>query len=292
MLADEPITLAPRIDGNPSLYWRGTARVGSGWLAKFAWSEEAAVGVERELRVLTALPAVCAGVPVPDVVHASFDPLLFVSRYVEGAPAGYEPEGSRKSSRAPEQLADALAALHTRRVRETLIGYGISFGTTQPQASTDMLRHRFAGPIVQGDRAQLTLGWCDWVDQMLEDDIEPVVLHGDLHGHNMVLDHGSSDLLLVADFENCAIGDPHYDFRYLPSLHPDLGWFRRIIARYEETSGRIVSLDRVLAWHIRTALGDALWRTELGVSLPHDLTPEEYVDDIDWRMNALKVSTA
>jgi hypothetical protein len=39
-------------------------------------------------------------------------------------------------------------------------------------------------------------------------------------------------------------------------------------------------MDRVMAWHILTALGDALWRSEAGIPLPGGSTPATYVDDI------------
>ena len=43
-----------------------------------------------------------------------------------------------------------------------------------------------------------------------------------------------------------------------------------------------------MAWHIRTVLGDALWRTEAGVPLPgKGGTAGTWVDELDDRMRAV-----
>jgi hypothetical protein len=70
-LAGETIEVARRIAGSPAPYWRGTARVGEGFLAKFAWSAEAAIEVERELAVLPVLQELAPCLPVPEIVVAS-----------------------------------------------------------------------------------------------------------------------------------------------------------------------------------------------------------------------------
>jgi aminoglycoside phosphotransferase (APT) family kinase protein len=102
-----------------------------------------------------------------------------------------------------------------------------------------------------------------------------------------VVSEDGERLLLVVDFEEVAVADPHYDFRYLVSIRRDLDWFTACCDAYERSSGRRLSIERILAWHIRTALGDALWRTELGVTLPGDLTPDDYIDDITRRLAEL-----
>jgi hypothetical protein len=43
----------------------------------------------------------------------------------------------------------------------------------------------------------------------------------------------------------------------------------------------------VMAWHIRTALGDALWRSEARVGLPDGGTPASWVGDLASRMTDL-----
>jgi aminoglycoside phosphotransferase (APT) family kinase protein len=290
-LAREPIVMAPRIAGNPPAYSRGTARVGGGFLAKFAWSAQAAVGVERELAILPLLRELAPSIPVPEIVFASRNPLLFITRHVPGVPAGEPYARDTTPSAIPARLADALAALHAPALKELIEHHGVTMGETQPQATTSALRERFAGPIVTGPRAQRVLTWCDWIDDIHSHAApETTIVHGDLHTHNMVVSDDGEQLLLVADYENVAIGDPHYDFRYLVSVGHDLDWFDDCRRVYQRQTGRQLSVERILAWHILTALGDALWRTELGVPLPGDLTPEGYADDITRRLRELSVT--
>lgn len=290
-LAGEAIVMAPRLPGNPPLYWSGTARVGERFVAKFAWSAEAAVGVDRELAVLRLLRHLAPSVPVPEVICASRVPILFVSRYVPGVPAGSPYADDATASTIPEQVAEVLAALHEPRLRDLLERRGVAMGDTQPQATTAALRERFVGPIVVGPRARHVLTWCDWIDGIQRPAVpETTVVHGDLHAHNMVVSEDGERLRLVADFENAAFGDPHYDFRYLVSMRRDLDWFDACRQAYQRLSGRQLSLERILAWHVLTALGDALWRTERGVPLPGDLTPQGYVDDITRRLAELGIA--
>ena len=60
--------------------------------------------------------------------------------------------------------------------------------------------------------------------------------------------------------------DAEFDFRYLPD-------------QASETD-----LERVMAWHLRTVLGDALWRSEAGVALPGGGDPSSWVDQLARRM--------
>jgi hypothetical protein len=45
-----------------------------------------------------------------------------------------------------------------------------------------------------------------------------------------------------------------------------------------------------MAWHLRTALGDALWRSEAGIPLADHRTPPEWVDDLAGRFSALDIA--
>jgi len=66
-----------------------------------------------------------------------------------------------------------------------------------------------------------------------------------------------------------------------------MGLLRATVAKYETLSGRTLSVTRVMAWHIRTMLGDALWRSRAGVTLPDGGTPEAWVDELGHRLDAL-----
>jgi aminoglycoside phosphotransferase (APT) family kinase protein len=93
-----------------------------------------------------------------------------------------------------------------------------------------------------------------------------VILHGDLHGYNLLVRDGR--LRCVLDYDAISIGDHHYDLRYLPGLGSSIGFLVALVDQYERLTGRAVEPAPLLAWHIRTVLGDALWRSEAGVPLP------------------------
>lgn len=111
--------------------------------------------------------------------------------------------------------------------------------------------------------------------------------HGDLHGFNQVWERNTWTLRLIADFEVAGPADPEYDLRYFPSQEPTLALVDAIQERYTALSGRSIDMNRVMAWHIRTALGDALWRSEAGGALPGGGTPALYVDDIERKLDQL-----
>ena len=99
-----------------------------------------------------------------------------------------------------------------------------------------------------------------------------------------MVEGGRGELRLVTDFETAAVGDPAFDFRCLPARGGTLDLFDEVVAAYEAASGRTPDVLRVLGWHIRTVLGDALWRSEAGVALPGGGTPSSCADDLDRRL--------
>jgi hypothetical protein len=45
-----------------------------------------------------------------------------------------------------------------------------------------------------------------------------------------------------------------------------------------------------MAWHVRQALGDVLWRSEAGLPLPDYRSPGAWVEDIAARLRELSIS--
>jgi hypothetical protein len=96
----------------------------------------------------------------------------------------------------------------------------------------------------------------------------------------------------VLDMEELAAGDRSYDFRYLPGQEPTLGLFSATVTAYERTTGVHLSAARVMAWNVRTVLGDALWRTEAGVPLPDGGSITDWISAIARRFEALGINPA
>jgi aminoglycoside phosphotransferase (APT) family kinase protein len=222
-------------------------------------------------------------------VGTSAEPAAFVTRLVAGAPLTFEDvraAGREDGDAIAEQLASFLVTLHEPLVLEAAHA-AVPLVAPQPQGRTDEIRDRLPR-FLDLRRTHLVFGWCDWVDDIFERPApQPVLVHGDLHGYNQVWRRSSWKLQLVTDFEVAGPSDPEYDFRYFPSQGPTVELVEAIRHRYVSLTGRTIDMDRVMAWHIRTALGDALWRSAAGVPLPGGGTPSTYVDDIELKIGVL-----
>jgi aminoglycoside phosphotransferase (APT) family kinase protein len=246
-----------------------------------------AIRLWREGVVLERMRALQLALPVPEVVALSRAPALVVTRRVAGVPLSWEWAGSLPSTELA-QVGDEIAGVLTRLhgIDPSRILGDLPVVEPTPQASTTRLRAGMPR-LVDDDRAAAVLRWCAWVDDTLRAPARSVLVHGDLHGYNQVWDPASLHLELVVDFEESGIADPHYDLRYLPGNAPTLDLLFAVVDAYARISGHAVSVERVMAWHVLTALGDALWRTEAGVELPGGGTASSWVDDVAMRLETL-----
>ena len=98
-----------------------------------------------------------------------------------------------------------------------------------------------------------------------------------------------NELRLVVDFETVGAAEPEYDLRTFPGpgMGPGVQLLTATMRHYERLSGRTLSLERVMAWHVRTALGDVVWRTEAGIPLADHRTPSDWIGDLAARFHAL-----
>lgn len=285
-LAGLPITVIPKAKQPNPLYWSGTALVDGTFIVKFAWAEAPATRVWREGNLLQRLTAADAELAVPQVVGVSQQPALAITEVVVGEPLSWEWASSRSTAEARTlgtAIGAFLARLHAVPADRSLAD--LPTFVPSPQADTTRLRARYPA-LVDDRRAQLVQRWCDWMDDALSPrtTIADVLVHGDLHGYNQLWDHGSLRLTLVLDFEEAGVEEAEFDFRYLPgnSHTPELTL--SAINAYETRVGRELDLRRVLAWNVRTHLGDALWRTEAQVPLPVGGNAATWVDDLAVRL--------
>ena len=256
---------------------------------KFAWSRPAALRLAREIGVLTTLSAGPAVPFLPEVAASSMDPLLLVTKCVPGTSL-FNVVGSIDLDGAARQLASFLAALHLPAARERAGAViGPLTGAEIPPATTGVLREWF-GTRVRPEQRRLVTRWCDWAEAVLASaapDPTAVLVHGDLHGDNQVWD--GNELRLVVDFETVGAAEPEYDLRTFPGpgMGPGVQLLTATMRHYERLSGRALSLERVMAWHVRTALGDVVWRTDAGIPLADHRTPPDWIDDLAARFHAL-----
>lgn len=277
----------PKADQPNPLYWSGSAIVAGAFVVKFAWAEVPATRVWREGVLLQRLAASDPDLPIPRVVQVSQQPALTITEMVAGDPLSWEWANERDSTDA-ERVGSAigafLARLHLVPAAPLLADLAPYIPT--PQADTNRLRARYPA-LVDDHRADLVRGWCDWVDDALSPRRMPadVLVHGDLHGYNQLWDHAALALTLVVDFETAGIAEAEFDFRYLPGNCRTPEFTLAAIDAYEEQIERRIDLRRVLAWNVRTHLGDALWRTEAGVPLPGGGDAATWVDDLGCRLH-------
>jgi aminoglycoside phosphotransferase (APT) family kinase protein len=292
-LARAPIEVASDISTSNPEWSSATAVVDGSFVVKFAWSKRAAERVQREAGVLAALARVCPDLPIPRLAGVSDDPVAFATRLVPGVPLASDDVrrlGEPERAAVAEQLASFLATLHSTHLLALLRERVPGLVTPQPQGTTSAIRQRLSR-FLDKRRATLVLGWCDWVDEILRTPApQPVLVHGDLHGFNQVWDSTSWKLRLIADFEVAGPSDPEYDLRYFPPLETDLGLLEATRAKYTSLTDRAIDMKRVMAWQIRTALGDAMWRSEASVALPGGNTPASYVDDIELKLRLIALT--
>jgi aminoglycoside phosphotransferase (APT) family kinase protein len=265
-----------------------TAFVGEQFIAKFAWSRPAALQLANEISVLAALAREPAVPFLPDVVVGSMDPLLLVTRRMPGTSL-FEVAGSIDRDLAGRQLACFLAALQQPSALERAeAAIGKLAGVQPAPATTTVLRNRL-GKLVRPEQRRAVMRWCDWADGVLDCPGPAVLAHGDLHGDNQVWD--GDELRLVVDFETAGTGEPEYDLRTFPGpgLGPGVELLTAVMGHYQQITGRQLSTARVMAWHVRTALGDVLWRTDAGIALADHRTPPEWVEDVAARFSALGI---
>ncbi len=290
-LADGDIAVREGLGEGDPQWWSSSAVIDGVTVVKFAWSRPAAERLWHEAQVLQTFADRRPELRLPPVVAVADDPALVVTRFVAGRPLTIDMVRSADRAEVEEigaELASFLANMH-RPETLTRARNAIGWFPTPPQpATTDELRTRFGAWIRPEQRRQL-LSLCDWADEVLARPGGAVLVHGDLHGHNQLWHRDRPQLRVVVDFETCSVADPEYDLRCLPAEGPDLVLLTATASHYRAQSGTDVALDRVMAWHIRASLGDALWRSEAGVHLPGGGTPPEWMDAIGARMDEFGV---
>src|SRR5262245_18753773 len=291
-LSGRPIEMSRRVPEEDPTWSSSTAIIDGQFIAKFAWSRPAAARVAHEIGVLGALGGEPSLPYLPEVVASSVDPVLLITRRVSGASL-FAVVGSIDRDVAGHQLAEFLAALHAAAARtrvEAATGPLRCAGAgPQHPASARTLRDRLGRWLRPHQRRAATL-WCEWADATLAQPLSSVLVHADLHGDNQVWTNDRLDV--VVDYENVSAAEPDDDLRKFPVTGHRLELLAATLRHYDRLTGVRLAVDRVMAWHLRNALSDALWRSEAGVPLPDHRTPADWVDDLALRFDDLGIDPA
>jgi aminoglycoside phosphotransferase (APT) family kinase protein len=291
-LPDGEIGLHPWLERSNPKWWHGSAVVDKRYFVKFAWSEPAAERVWYEGRILVALDALTNSLRGPRVIATSDNPTLLVTEWVGGEPLTFDLVGNMNSAhltRSASELARFLADLHQPDVLAKVEEAAGPLDTPLPQTTTNAIRENLT-EWIRSDQVAQVGRWCDWADVILVNTVDPVFVHGDFHGHNQLWNHEIPTLTVVLDYGDCGVAEAAYDFRYLPAQGPTTDLFQATSAHYGQYMGTPLDVSRVMAWHVRTVLGDALWRSRAGVPLPGGGTPTEWVEDLRRRFDELGMS--
>ncbi|TDV56100.1 phosphotransferase family protein [Actinophytocola oryzae] len=286
-------TIVPRgLEPNDDPEWcAATAVVDDRFVVKFAWARPAALRICDQTRVLDALTTVAPRLPLPEVVTFSRRPAMLVMRRVPAMPFFQVRDlvGFAERDGVARDLAAVLAELHDPGMPHAVARVIGPLPESNPPVPTDTLRARF-GALVRPDQRDRVLSWCDRADAVLATPGRTVLVHGDFHGDNHLWDPRTLALRVVVDLETVGVGEPEFDLRCLPA---DCGieLFTATVAHYDKLTGTTLEVNRVMAWHLRTVLGDALWRTEAGGPLPDGRTPRQWVDDLADRFARLGIWT-
>jgi hypothetical protein len=295
-LADLPIAIDGTPDLTKALWASSRATVGGRVFVKFVHSEQTAVRIWREAQVLELLGGELR-LPVPKLIAAGRNPTFSSTELITGgAPLSYATVGMAAPGRIAQfaaQLARFLAQLHAAPLLER-VGVRLDDVPRLPEpglhVSTDQLRARFT-VMIQPNQRSMVMRWCDWVDDELSSPAETAFVHGDLHPYNQLWELDEPRLLAVVDFESSGLAEPEFDFRRLPAFGPRIDLLMSTVKQYESLSARKLSLPRIMALHLLNYLGDALWRTEAGISLPEPGdSPSAYVVEAADRLAALGIA--
>lgn len=243
------------------------------WLASGANLIAFAADGEREwARLVTEAVLLrrwrAAGVPVPrvrdeDAVHRiqvrerldgitgeAVEPLLFGIAAESSIARGMPDAHLRLDAACPlspfgERLADSYGALAAMMHAAVTAGDARTFGiaTKPPMDLAAALAHLRASPIERAlvAKAERARAW------IAKGETPSVVVHGDLHFHNMCLATDGT-ITGVFDIGDAHLDSPEADFHYVHSLGP------RFVKRALAACGAALDEDAIRRAHVRTAL--------------------------------------
>ncbi|WP_371415380.1 phosphotransferase [Citricoccus sp. SGAir0253] len=192
-------------------------RQGNRWRVRSPRHEEAAMRLETELQVLSGFtPAVRAALPfrVPSVAGAVRVGGLrtFVYHDIPGREKDLE-DLTDLGPRAVDDIGRVIAAVHALPAE-------VVENADLPVYTADQFRQRRLNELDQAATtgripSLLLRRWEDALEEMALWRFTPVVVHGDLHEDNLLVDHGR--VVSVTGWTDLHIGDPADDFSWLAS---------------------------------------------------------------------------
>ena len=231
-----------------------------------AMSLPGSIGREQEFPVIQV--AVAAGVPTPAVSHLRQGLFRegawsYLMEWVEGEAIGSrvvkKPQFAAAREAMPQQLAEALAAVHTVLPSE----HELPLRHSPPAVAVQDLYELLDSLGEARPELELALHWARTTAPR---QAETTLVHGDFRTGNFVV--GPQGLVALLDWEFARWGDPHEDIAWLCVRDWRFGQVKKpaggittrgdFAARYTAASGRPVDPVRLHWWEV---VGNLRWAT-------------------------------
>lgn len=218
-------------------------RTSDGHILRFPHNTWVAERFRVERQVLDGL-AGRLDAEIPKIAHFNESPLFMCYAEISGTVASKDVVGvfdrDRKAAFA-EGIARFLIELHGQPA-ETFGSLGSEYGE-KFIATLHENRIELAGRDESGRAGGLLDAALEKWDRYPPDGADPVLLHQDLHGQNLICDEASGALVGVLDFTLAWIGDPHWEFPEIYRCGEDI--MDMVRESYETGSGRAIDRDKV-----------------------------------------------
>lgn len=176
-------------------------------------------GFEREYKALELLKEKDFPVPAPFFVDELNDKPVLVIEYIPGVNLGVAPLSSFEEKRIQEEMARAVAHLHSN----TGPGFGDPFGQLE-DAWWKVMQKMYWQEIegLRGNR-RLDEGYVRKLEKiafsmknLLERPVSPVLVHGDIWATNVMVKRERDGYHLAAFLDpGCIYADPEYELAYI-----------------------------------------------------------------------------
>jgi aminoglycoside phosphotransferase (APT) family kinase protein len=131
-----------------------------------------------------------------------------------------------------------LAAFHT--LDPSILSHKITTHSTS-------LFEYYSERITQSPKSAFTTSAINLLNDLrATTDTPQVVLHGDLHGLNIIVDPTTMKLVGVIDISEMELGDPHQEFRKIFMSTPDA--LNSAIKAYNQTARHHINVETVKLW--------------------------------------------
>lgn len=180
---------------------------------------------QKLLMEIKLLPELAPTLPVP-IPHFSYRSITPIPPFPY-AFVGYEKLKGRQLSEYmpgiwqetwwPPTIGAFLTALHRFPAKRALLlgvpGGGANNWRKRYRKMYAVVQERVYPELSGSQQGAIARYFGDFLDNDSNFDFEPVLLHGDLYSHHILLDVDSKQVSGVIDFSECMIGDPVFDIR-------------------------------------------------------------------------------